>query len=474
MDRISVIVPCYNEEEALPLFYEELLKAADKMKPAVMEIILVDDGSSDGTLTIIKRLEKADPAVRYIAFSRNFGKEAAMYAGLCESSGDFCVIMDADLQHPPALLPEMYRVLKEEDCDYCGGKRVGRKGDGSLRELFTRMFYKIGKWLTGMDMRDGYGDFRMMKRVVADSIINMGEYSSRYMKGIFSFVGFETKWIKYEDAERVKGTSKWKMGSLFAYAADGIMAFSTLPLRLAGLASVLLFAAAIVFMTVCAVNCAGPSKDIRATDVLLLVVMMVSSMQMLFIMPHTFAAAATDISVGKTASGDWHEKFADKFTDTVVSTDTSYTSPDLSVKLTYNSFDTNRLDRSGGGVHEAYGTRTAYVLADIYVSDISCIKTAFAEDTYGTGFSETLRGMSKRMKSVLAVNGDSYSNNLQRDNGVIIRNGTLYRSNSSDTETCILYRDGTMEIHEPGPMDGQKLIDEGGVPELDIRAESAG
>ena len=115
MDRISVIVPCYNEEEALPLFYEELLKAADKMKPAVMEIILVDDGSSDGTLTIIKRLEKADPAVRYIAFSRNFGKEAAMYAGLCESSGDFCVIMDADLQHPPALLPEMYRVLKEED-----------------------------------------------------------------------------------------------------------------------------------------------------------------------------------------------------------------------------------------------------------------------------------------------------------------------------------------------------------------------
>lgn len=282
MDQISVIVPCYNEEESLPLFYQELLKTAENMKTVVMEIIFVDDGSEDRTLKLIKKLEEADTSVRHVAFSRNFGKEAAMYAGLCESSGDFCVIMDADLQHPPALLPEMYRVLKEEEYDCCGGKRVSRTDSGSPRELLTRMFYKIGKWLTGMDMREGCGDFRMMKRVVADSIINMGEYS-RYMKGIFSFVGFETKWITYQDTERVKGRSKWGIGSLFAYAADGILSFSTLPLKLAGFASALIFVAAVIFMAVRLINSAGPGNDIRSSDMLLFIIMTISSLQMLFI-----------------------------------------------------------------------------------------------------------------------------------------------------------------------------------------------
>lgn len=282
MDRLSIIVPCYNEEESLPLFYEEVLKTVKKMRNVAVEIIFIDDGSSDKTLEVIKKLGAVNMSIRYVAFSRNFGKEAAMYAGLCESSGDFCVIMDADLQHPPALLPEMYKVLKEEEYDCCGGKRMGRKDNSRLREMFTKMFYKISKMFTGMDMEDGHGDFRMMKRVVADSIINMKEYG-RYMKGIFSFVGFKTKWIEYEDTERVKGDSKWGIKSLFEYAADGIMSFSTIPLKFAGFAGIVLFLAAVVFMTLCIVNGVRPGADVRATDVLMLLMMMISSFQMIFI-----------------------------------------------------------------------------------------------------------------------------------------------------------------------------------------------
>ena len=198
-------------------------------------------------------------------------------------------------------------------------------------------------------------------------------------------------------------------------------------------------------------------------DILAAVVLMTGIWGYFYLMPHASKIPAAEQTrlVNADASGDWHEKFADKFTDTVVSTDTSYSSSDISIRLTYGSYDTKRLDRYGGGLHKIYGTKTSYVLADIYISNISCIKTAFAEDTYGTGFSEKLEGMSRRIKSVLAVNGDSYSNNLQKDNGTIIRNGNLYRSKRSDTDTCILYRDGRMKIYEPGYLDGRQLIDDG-------------
>ena len=180
MDKISVIVPCYNEEESLPLYYGETSAVLASIDGTDHEFIFVDDGSSDNTLNIIKKLAASDPTVKYVAFSRNFGKEAAMYAGLKESDGDYCVIMDADLQHPPAMLPKMYNVLKTEKCHCCGGLRLGREGDSRLRSFLSRAFYKIGKKLTNMDMSDGHGDFRMMNRAVADAILEMGEYN-RYM-----------------------------------------------------------------------------------------------------------------------------------------------------------------------------------------------------------------------------------------------------------------------------------------------------
>lgn len=280
-DLISVIVPCYNEEGSLPLFYETVCQVADAMaadQSADVEFVFVDDGSRDGTLGILRDLAARDDRCRFLSFSRNFGKEAGMYAGLAESRGDYCVLMDADLQHPPALLPEMYRVLREEDYDCCGGLRVGREGDGPLRSLLSRSFYKVGQKLTRMDMTDGHGDFRMMGRQVVDAILNMKEYH-RYMKGLFSFVGFRTKWIPYENVERACGQSKWNFKSLFSYAFEGILAFSTTPLKLAGLAGALLIAAAVIFCLAELVFCGG----MNGLAVILAVVLFLSGMQMVFL-----------------------------------------------------------------------------------------------------------------------------------------------------------------------------------------------
>lgn len=282
MDKISVIVPCFNEEESLPIFYEETSKVLNNMDGIGREFIFVDDGSSDKTLQIIKKLAATDPTVKYVAFSRNFGKEAAMYAGLKESEGSYCVIMDADLQHPPAMLPEMYDMLRTKTCDCCGGLRLGREGDSRLRGFLSRSFYKIGKKLTHMDMSDGHGDFRMMNRAVADAILEMGEYN-RYMKGIFSFVGFDTKWIEYESVNRIKGDSKWNIKSLFAYAFEGILSFSTAPLKISGFAGILLFCAAAIFTAVSLIQSAAGGQTISAAQMLLCVILFLSSLQMLFI-----------------------------------------------------------------------------------------------------------------------------------------------------------------------------------------------
>ena len=245
MNKISVIVPCYNEEESLPLFYRETGEVLTGMEEIDYEIILVDDGSSDNTLKIIKALAPCDSRIRYVAFSRNFGKEAAMYAGLKESRGDYCVIMDADLQHPPALLPEMYKTVSGEGYDCCGGLRMGREGDNPIRSIFSRAFYKISKSLTHMDMSDGHGDFRMMNRKVVSAILEMREYN-RYMKGIFSFVGFDTKWIPFHNTERAAGKTKWNFRSLFRYAMDGMLSFSSAPASLPGFIGMFLLIAAVV------------------------------------------------------------------------------------------------------------------------------------------------------------------------------------------------------------------------------------
>ena len=236
MDKISVIVSCYNEENALPLFYEEMerVRKQDFENIAEFEYIFVNDGSKDNTLNEIKELRQNDSKVRYISFSRNFGKEAAMLAGLEASTGNLVTLMDADLQDPPALLKQMYDAIKNEGYDTVGTRRVTRKGEPPIRSFFARMFYKIINKMSSIEMVDGARDYRLMKRKVVDAIISLKEYN-RYSKGLFSFVGFDTKWIEYENVERVAGETKWSFWKLFKYALEGITAFSTTPLILSSL-----------------------------------------------------------------------------------------------------------------------------------------------------------------------------------------------------------------------------------------------
>ena len=281
MSKISVIVPCYNEEESLPLFYEETSRVLREMA-VEYEILFIDDGSSDSTREVMKQLAQKDRSCRYVIFSRNFGKEAGMYAGLAEATGEYCGFMDTDLQHPTALLPKMYQVVSDEGYDCCGGKRMGREGDGFWRSLFSKAFYKIGKGLTHLEMRDGYGDFRMMRRTMVDAILEVKEYN-RYMKGIFSCVGFETKWIAYENIERVKGETKWSFKSLLSYAMEGILSFSTAPLKIAGLAGGFLFSAAFLLLMINLIEEIWLPGSFSSFDVLLSVILFIGSIQMLVI-----------------------------------------------------------------------------------------------------------------------------------------------------------------------------------------------
>ena len=240
MEKISVVVSCYNEEKALPLFYEEMerVRKQDFENVADFEYIFVNDGSKDRTLEIIKQLRFKDNKVRYVSFSRNFGKEAAMLAGLDASRGDYVTLMDADLQDPPALLRQMYNVIVSEGYDSVGTRRVTRKGEPPIRSFFARMFYKIINKMSDIEMVDGARDYRLMKRKVVDSIISLKEYN-RYSKGLFSFVGFDTKWIEYENIERVAGETKWSFWKLFKYALEGITAFSTTPLILSSVLGII-------------------------------------------------------------------------------------------------------------------------------------------------------------------------------------------------------------------------------------------
>ncbi len=259
MKKISIVVPCYNEEEALPFFYQEVEKIVSNMKVEV-EYIFVNDGSRDKTLELLRELAKQDKKVRYISFSRNFGKEAAMLAGLDAASGDYITTMDADLQDPPELLIEMYHALEEEDYDICAAKSKSRHGYSFLRKTFTKWFYKITAHISKTEMVDGARDFRLMKREVVDAIISMREYN-RYSKGLFSFVGFKTKWLEFENKERVAGTTTWNFWKLFKYAIDGIVAFSTAPLIVSALAGIILCFASflmIIFIVVRTLICGDP------------------------------------------------------------------------------------------------------------------------------------------------------------------------------------------------------------------------
>ncbi|HIQ94723.1 TPA: glycosyltransferase family 2 protein [Candidatus Ventrenecus stercoripullorum] len=238
MKKISVIVSCYNEEEALPLFYEEMSRVMAEMKKYQFELIFVNDGSKDNTLEVIKKLQKMDERVRFVSFSRNFGKEAAMLAGLDYSVGDYVTLMDADLQDPPKMLPEMVKFIEEEGYDCVGTRRVTRKGEPPIRSFFARRFYKIINRMSKVEMVDGARDYRLMTRQMVDSIISCREYN-RYSKGLWSFVGFKTKWLEFENVERVAGETKWSFWKLFKYAIEGIVAFTTAPLTIAAFLGVL-------------------------------------------------------------------------------------------------------------------------------------------------------------------------------------------------------------------------------------------
>ncbi|MBQ9318540.1 MAG: glycosyltransferase family 2 protein [Bacilli bacterium] len=235
---LSVVVPCFNEEESLPFFYKEICLNLKKIKNLNYELIFVDDGSNDNTINIIKEYSKINKKVRYISFSRNFGKEAAMLAGLEYSKGDYVTLMDADLQDPPSLLLEMYESIVNEGYDVVATRRINRKGEPRIRSFFAKKFYRIINKMSKIEMVDGARDFRLMKRKVADAIISMKEYN-RYSKGIFSFVGFKTKWIAFENTERVAGKTKWSFFKLFKYAIEGIVGFSTFPLVLSALLGLL-------------------------------------------------------------------------------------------------------------------------------------------------------------------------------------------------------------------------------------------
>lgn len=252
---ITVVVPCYNEEQALPYFIPEIQQVAKTLETqyqVALEVLLVNDGSKDGTLSLIRTYAGQYQNVRYLSFSRNFGKEAAIYAGLEHAKGDYVAIMDADMQDPPALLPQMYEILRDEPYDSVATRRVDRAGEPPIRSFFARTFYKLINRISDADIVDGARDYRLMKRPMVDAILSMKEYN-RFSKGIFGWVGFRTKWLPYENVQRVAGETKWSFWKLFLYSIEGIVAFSTAPLAMAsvfGIITCLCAALALCFILV--------------------------------------------------------------------------------------------------------------------------------------------------------------------------------------------------------------------------------
>ena len=262
MEKLTLIVPCYNEEEVLPFFYEEFQKVAEQLETYRTEVIFVDDGSRDGTLETIKKLAKGDERVKYISFSRNFGKEAAIYAGFQHADGDYIAMLDADLQDPPSLLPEMMRGIVEEGYDSVATRRVSRNGEPPVRSFFARCFYGLMKKISTAEIMDGARDFRLMTRQFKDAILEMGEYN-RFSKGIFGWVGFKTKWIEYENVERKAGETKWSFWKLFKYSLEGIIGFSTAPLAMVSALGLFVCMVAFLFLIVILVKtlCFGDPVD---------------------------------------------------------------------------------------------------------------------------------------------------------------------------------------------------------------------
>lgn len=239
MSKISIVVPMYNEQESLGILYKELNRVTDTLPEYEFEYLFVNDGSSDATFAEIRQLAEKDKRVRYVSFSRNFGKEAALYAGLKNATGDYVATMDADLQDPPALLPQMIAMIEAGDCDNVATRRVNRKGEPPIRSFFAKCFYKVMRHLSHIEIADGARDYRLMSRAMVDSVVSVSEYN-RFSKGIFAWVGYETKWLEFENVERSAGETKWSFWKLVRYSFDGIINFSDTPIRISSYLGLLL------------------------------------------------------------------------------------------------------------------------------------------------------------------------------------------------------------------------------------------
>ena len=256
MEKVSLVVPCYNEEEVLPYFYEEFCRVAKQLSDYIVEVIFIDDGSKDQTLSVVKKFSEKDARVKYLSFSRNFGKEAAIYAGFQYADGEYVAMLDADLQDPPSLLPKMLQAIKEEGYDSVATRRVSRKGEPPVRSFFARCFYKLMNKISTAEIMDGARDYRLMTRQFKDAILEISEYN-RFSKGIFGWVGFKTKWIEFENVERKAGETKWSFWKLFKYSLEGIIGFSTAPLAMVSMLGVgvcmiaFLFLLFILVKTIC-------------------------------------------------------------------------------------------------------------------------------------------------------------------------------------------------------------------------------
>ena len=279
MDKLSVIVPCYNEEKAILLFYKEFCKIYSCMKDVEFQVIFIDDGSSDNTLNEIKKIADGDECCSYISFSRNFGKEAALYAGLNKASGNYIAMMDVDLQDPPILLQEMFYFIKVKRYDAVVARRVNRKGEPIIRSCFARQFYKVIRRISKNNIVDGARDFRMITRQVAEAVLGMNEFN-RFSKEMFSWVGFKTKWIEYENKNRIIGESKWSFIKLFTYAINGIMAFSTIPLSIATIAGSLFIVVSMIMICIFIIKILFFSQKVGELSLLILAMFFIGGIQL--------------------------------------------------------------------------------------------------------------------------------------------------------------------------------------------------
>lgn len=282
MEKISVVVPCYNEEKALPAFFDEIKKVVTKMDYVEFELLFVNDGSKDKTLEILRELSKNNKYVRYISFSRNFGKEAAMLAGFRETTGDYIATIDADLQDPPELLEKMYRIIKEEGYDSVATKRKNRKGENFIKTIFSKLYYKMINKMVNVEIVDGARNYRLMTRKMLDSILEMSEYN-RYLNGIYAFVGYDTKWLEFENKKRVAGKTKFSFFKLCSYAIEAITSFSTAPLKMASFTGFLFCFIALVMIIFIIVRTLVNGDPTSGWPSLVCIIIFLSGIQLCFL-----------------------------------------------------------------------------------------------------------------------------------------------------------------------------------------------